>query len=297
MPAPAPEPRQARTIPVLPPLPEPRPDASPAVQPPARAPEGHWPGSGDALNLVRGPRNGRQIALTFDGGANAESARDILDVLKGRRVRCTFFLTGAFIRAHAALVQRIVREGHEVGNHTLSHPHFAPRFRRDPRWTRERVHQELLGADQLFLRLTGQPMAPLWRAPYGEHTTEIRRWAEELGYRHVGWSEGADTLDWATARERRLYRPGEAILARLRDRMHRSDGEGLVVLMHLGSERPEEDRPVRSLGAFMDRAIREGWSFVAVGDYLRDLGKPDWSAARRMALLDPQASASLGPGR
>jgi peptidoglycan/xylan/chitin deacetylase (PgdA/CDA1 family) len=224
--------------------------------------------------------------LTFDGGSGAESAADILDTLKARRIRTTFFLTTPFIRKHPDLVQRMAREGHEIGNHTTTHPHLAPGMKRDPRWTRDRVQAELLEADAALVQVLGRPMDPYWRAPYGEHTPEIRRWAEELGYRHVGWSEGADSLDWATPAERRLYRSGERILEKLEARLRKPDSGGLIVLMHLGSGRDEADRPARGLGTFIDRAMREGWRCVTVGELLRDMGKPAWDPLHRMAWLE-----------
>ncbi|BDU75143.1 hypothetical protein METESE_01010 [Mesoterricola sediminis] len=244
-----------------------------------------WTGAGEGFNLLRGPRGGRRICMTFDGGSTAEVAVDVLDALKARGIRTTFFLTGEFIRKYPDLVRRMDREGHELGNHTLDHPHLAPGMRRDPRWTRDKVHEELLAADRELLKLLGRPFDPYWRAPYGEHTLEVRQWAEELGYRHVGWSEGADTLDWATVKERRLYRTGDAILDKLRARMEKRDGDGLIVLMHLGSGRPVGDRPAQVLGPFLDRARAEGWHVVPIGEYLRDLGKPTWDPARRAALL------------
>jgi len=256
-----------------------------------------WPGSGEGLNLLRGPRGQRQVCLTFDGGSSSEVALDVLEALKSRGLRCTFFLTGAFIQKFPEIVRRIDHEGHEIGNHTQDHPHLAPTGLRDPKWTKERFQQELLAADQALYRLLGRPMDPLWRAPYGEHTAEIRKWAEELGYRHVGWSEGADTLDWATLKERKLYRTGNAILDRLHTRMERQDGDGLIVLMHLGSARPAEDRPARVLGPFLDRAIANGWRFVCVGSYLQTAGKPAWERERRASLLASTASSSPATGR
>jgi peptidoglycan/xylan/chitin deacetylase (PgdA/CDA1 family) len=246
-----------------------------------------WPGMGEALNLTRGPGGQKRILLSFDGGSSAEVATEVLDLLKVRGVRTTLFLTGAFIQRYPALVKRMAAEGHEIGNHTMNHPHFAPGMKRDPKWTRERVQHELLEADAALVRLLGRPMDPVWRAPYGEHTAEIRRWAEELGYRHVGWSEGADTLDWAGPKDRRLYRSGEAIVQRLQKRLGH-DGDGLIVLMHLGSARELGDRPTEGLGAFMDRARKEGWTFVSAGTILRDLGKPAWDPHQRLALLNAQ---------
>ena len=232
--------------------------------------------------------------MTFDGGSTSEVAKDVLDVLKEHGIRTTLFLTGEFIRKYPDLVRRMVLDGHELGNHTLTHPHLAPRMKRDPAWTRERMQQELLEADRALFQLLGRPMDPYWRAPYGEHTAELRQWAEELGYRHVGWSEGADTLDWATVRERRLYRSGHAILDRLEQRMEKQDGDGLIVLMHLGSLRPEEDRPAKYLGPFIERALKDGWHFVTIGDYLQSMGKPRWEPAQRLVLLGPAAAANQG---
>jgi len=280
------EPVTPRVAPTSPRPAVPAPPPAAAVSP-VRVPAGissAWPGVGEALNLTRGPGGQKRILLSFDGGSSAEVAVEVLDLLKARGVRTTLFLTGAFIRRYPALVKRMAAEGHELGNHTMDHPHFAPGMKRDPKWTRERIQRQLLDADAALVSLLGRPMDPYWRAPYGEHTAEIRRWAEELGYRHVGWSEGADTLDWATPKERKLYRSGEAIVARLQQRLNR-DGDGLIVLMHLGSGREEGDRPTDGLGAFMDRARKEGWSFVSAGTILRDLGKPPWDSQHRLALL------------
>jgi len=249
-----------------------------------------WPGAGQGFNLVQGPRGQRWICLTFDGGSNAEATDEVLEILRTRKLRTTIFLTGAFIRRYPEKVLRMVADGHEVGNHTWSHPHLAPGGQRDPQWTQARFQAELLAADAAFQRLTGRPMAPLWRAPYGEHTPELRRWAEAIGYRHVHWSEGADTLDWATPQQRTLYRNGTAILKRLKERMNRPDGDGLIVLMHLGSERNEEDRPTRGLGSFLDDCIRAGWRLVPASAYLEALGHPAWDPQRRIPLLDAGAA-------
>ena len=257
-----------------------------------------WAGAGEGFNLVRGPKalqtGQRRMVLSFDGGSSDESAVEILDTLKARGVRTTIFLTGAFIQKFPDLVRRMEREGHELGNHTMNHPHFAPGMKRDAKWTREKFQEELIKADRALYKVLGHPMDPYWRAPYGEQTRELRAWAEEIGYRHVGWSEGADTLDWATPSEKRLYRNGDAILARLHARLSRRDADGLIVLMHLGSGREEDDRPSKKLGAFMDRAEQEGWAFVKVSDYLRDLRKPAWLPGARLALLEQTSPRNGG---
>ena len=259
-----------------------------------------WAGAGEGFNLVRGPKSlqagERRMVLSFDGGSSDESAEEILDTLKSRNVRTTLFLTGVFIQKFPELVRRMEREGHELGNHTMNHPHFAPGMKRDPKWTKEKFQNELLAADRALYQVLGHPMDPYWRAPYGEQTRELREWAEEIGFRHVGWSEGADTLDWATATEKRIYRNGDAVLERLHKRLSKHDSDGLIVLMHLGSGRTETDRPSKKLGAFMDRARQEGWQFVKVGEYLQDLRKPTWNPGARLAALEQngQRNGSIG---
>ncbi len=260
-----------------------------------------WAGAGEGFNLVRGPKTiqpgQRRMVLSFDGGSSNESADEILDTLKSRNVRTTIFLTGAFIQKFPELVRRMDREGHELGNHTMNHPHFAPGMRRDAKWTKDKFQDELIEADRALYQLLGHPMDPYWRAPYGEQTKELREWAEEIGFRHVGWSEGADTLDWATPSEKHIYRNGNAVLERLHKRLSKRDSDGLIVLMHRGSGRTEMDRPSKKLGAVMDRARQEGWQFVKVGDYLQDLRKPTWDPGARLAMLeqkDPRNGDSGG---
>ncbi len=257
-----------------------------------------WVGAGEAFNLVRGPKalqqGLRRMVLSFDGGSSNESAVEILDTLQARGVRTTIFLTGAFIQKFPELVRRMAREGHDLGNHTMNHPHFAPGMKRDARWTKERFQNELLSADRALVQVLGRPMDPYWRAPYGEQTKELREWAEEIGFRHVGWSEGADALDWATPNEKRIYRSGDAVLERLHARLSKRDADGLIVLMHLGSGRQETDRPSKNLGAFMDRAQKEGWHFVKVGDYLQELHKPAWDPTARLALIEQRGGGSAG---
>lgn len=245
-----------------------------------------WPGAGKGLDFLRGPSGKKRVCLSFDAGSTSESALEILDALKARSIKSTFFLTGTFIERFPDLVRRIHSEGHEVGNHTYTHPQFSSRGKMDQVWTQERFEEELLKADRAFLNLVGRPMDPLWRAPYGEHNQQLRKWAELLGYRHIGWSEGADTLDWASPEDVKRYKTGEAILEHLHRRMKQKDGDGLIVLMHLGAERPDHERPSQKLGPFLDRIQKEGWKPVCVGDYLTDTRRNRWEPHLRLALIE-----------
>ena len=231
-----------------------------------------------ARSFVRGDVNTRRVALTFDGGSGAARAEEILDLLKQFDLRCTIFLTGGFIRRYPQLVIRMVQEGHEIGNHTWSHPHmtsYAQTRTQEtlPGVTREFLQNELTKTAALVERVTGKKPAPLWRAPFGEHNEDIRRWAAELGYLHIGWTSGGgetmDTLDWVTDSTDVAYQTGEQILRRLLD-FGRQDGNGAnggIILLHLDSQRPA---PVfQILPALIDSMRRRGYTFATVSEMIR----------------------------
>ena len=168
-----------------------------------------------------------------------------------RGIRTTIFLTGEFIRRYPDIARRIAADGHEVGNHTDTHPHlttYAADGRQVTRLGVDRafVAGELARTARLYREATGRTMAPLWRAPFGEHNAEIRRWAAEQGYWHVGWTGGR-----SRARRPRLgHGPGARAPTsrptRLLARLVQHAENGGIVLLHLGSDREEpvgvEDR-------------------------------------------------------
>ncbi len=236
-----------------------------------------------AHNVTRGDLSSRRIAITFDGGSLANVTEEILDILKEKNLHCTFFLTGTFITKFPELVQRIVEEGHEVGNHTWSHPHlttFAENHKQltRPEVTREFLQNQLRRTAKAFKKLTGQEMAPFWRAPYGEHNLQIRQWAAELGYRHVEWTMGKDwyntmdTLDWVADTTSPAYRTADEIVDKILNFGNGSDygANGCIILMHLGSLR-NSDFPHKRLPEIIDGLRERGYELVKVSELLADL--------------------------
>ena len=238
-------------------------------------PSGRSPQKEAPADVVRGDTALKLLSITFDGGFEADDAGAILDALKARDIRTTVFLTGYFIKAYPEIVRRIVSDGHEVGNHTMNHPRLTEyeRTRRQKRlpWVdREFVVRELKEVESLFRRTTGKEMAPLWRAPYGEENSEIRGWAFEAGYLHIGWTsdprrrESLDTLDWVHQRSSRLYRTQDAIREKIVN--FNKDGPGLrggIILMHLGTER-KSDKAAGVLGDMLDAVMGNGYRFVKI---------------------------------
>jgi peptidoglycan/xylan/chitin deacetylase (PgdA/CDA1 family) len=232
-------------------------------------------------NITRGGVERPLVCLTFDGGASASCATEILDTLRAYGVQCTFFLTGDFIRNHPGIVTRMVEEGHEIGNHTDTHPHFARitaqmRFETLPWVTRAFVQSQIKLAEKAFFEITGQRMSPFWRAPYGEHNLEILEWAEEIGYMHVSWTcgrvyeESLDTLDWVYNRESPIYYSAQEIRDKI---IHFGEGtpeeaHGGIVLMHLATSRPLEDRIHRQIPGIIEGLRKRGYTLSTIGDLL-----------------------------
>lgn len=234
-----------------------------------------------ARSFDRGSVNEHRIALTFDGGAEDNVAGEILDYLAEKNVKCTMFLTGPFIDRHREIVRRMVAEGHEVGNHTWSHPHLTSfeinrRHNTLPEVNREIIQSELGRTARLFEKVTGKKMAPLWRAPYGEHNLQIRQWAAEIGFRHVGWTigygngESMDTMDWVADTTATNYRSSEEILERILNfgETNSTKANGSIALMHLGSNRTF-DRVHNILPTLIDSLRARGYELVSASELLQ----------------------------
>ncbi len=236
-----------------------------------------------ARNITRGSIKRKQIALTFDGGSGNGATNDILDILKEKNVHCTMFLTGGFIKRYPEEAKRIVNEGHEVGNHTWSHPHlttFAENFKHEtrPEITRKMLQHELVATARLFKKTTGRRMAPYWRAPFGEHNAEIRRWGAEIGYIQIGWTHGRDggmdSMDWVADTTSAIYRSSQETLD---DLLHFGDStaaqaNGSIILMHLDTQR-QFDPVHRILPTFIDSMRARGYEFVKISELLKPAKK------------------------
>lgn len=226
------------------------------------------------LHLV--PDAGARIALTFDGGAQSAHAADLLDTLARLDLHVTLFLTGEFIVREPALVRRAALAGHEIGNHTWSHSHlttYASNHRHDlaDGIDREWLIDELRRTQAAFEATAGRPMAPLWRAPFGEENRQLRSWALDEGYLHIRWStlEGAslDSHDWIADEHSPLFTDSRAMMARL---LRFPQLEGGIVLMHLSTERDEP--PWTELPQLVAQLRSRGIEPVAVSRLLEHSG-------------------------
>jgi len=232
-----------------------------------------------ARDVTRGNVERKEIALTFDGGAGNGATKAILDILRDKKVTCTMFLTGGFLKRYPNEVQRIVADGHEVGNHTWSHPHLTS-FGEDhvhttlPEISRNMLQKELLETAKQFKVMTGKKIKPYWRAPFGEHNLEIRMWAAEIGFRQIGWTnsrgESMDSMDWVADTTSASFKTTDEILQNLLNfgKSKETGANGSIILMHLDTQR-QKDPAHRILPAFVDSMRARGYTFTTISQLLR----------------------------
>lgn len=149
-----------------------------------------------------------QVALTFDDGPSAKYTGKLLDGLKARGVKATFFLIGENAEKNPELVKRLDEEGHLIGNHTYHHVQIG-------KLPEEEAIKEVEETDAVIYQIIGKHTEYM-RPPFGE-------WKKDLEYKMqilpVLWS--IDTLDWTTENEDEIM-----------NRVVTDVGEGDIILMH-----------------------------------------------------------------
>ena len=163
-----------------------------------------------AGEITRGPLGKSQIAITFETGTGAECFEDLI----------------AAIEANCAAA--ITKHGHEVANHCWDHIDLTKQ-------TDKVVRDEILRADTVLTKLTGQSPRPRWRAPYGRRDERVLRIARGLGYESILWT--IDSLDSAE--------PPQSADALIQHLISQSDAQldGAIILLHVGSRATAEALP------------------------------------------------------
>lgn len=199
--------------------------ATPTPHPPVRRDTACVPAPGiqpvSSAVVFTGDMSKMWVSLTFDSdGGSAGNAYAYLNILRIHHIHATFFLTGDFAQANSAVVQRIIADGHDLGNHTVDHPNLTNPTRSD-----EYVCWELTHADRMIVDAGGRTSRPFFRPPYGDYSEQVRKLAAGLGYRTIYWT--VDPRDWdpATSTQdiinRVVYSP------KLKS--------GAIILMHINS--------------------------------------------------------------
>lgn len=156
------------------------------------------------------------IYLTFDAGYENGNTPLILDALKKHHAPATFFAVGNFIADNPDLIRRIVKEGHIVGNHTMTHPDMSSIS------SLESFQKELQGVEKLYKDVTGKEMIKFYRPPRGIYSTANLSMAKELGYSTFFWSLAY--VDWIQDQQPSKEEAFDKLLTRIHP--------GAIVLLH-----------------------------------------------------------------
>jgi peptidoglycan/xylan/chitin deacetylase (PgdA/CDA1 family) len=193
-------------------LPAPSAVALPAPETPGTGGVAVGGGAAKKTSYSRCKVDGRQVALTFDDGPHATNTPRLLDLLKERNVKATFFMVGTNVEAYPEIVKRIVSEGHEVASHSLTHPNLGKMAEGSVTEQLERTHRAIKAA-------CGVDVVS-FRPPYGSFTVTQRAWAaSRFGYRTILWD--VDPLDWKVRDS-----------AKVEAEILRGTTPGSIVLMH-----------------------------------------------------------------
>lgn len=131
-------------------------------------------------------RDDKVLAISFDASWGADKTISILDILDEHDVKTTFFLVGGWVDKYPDMVKEIVARGHEIGNHSDTHPHMS-------QLSESAIKDELRIMSDKVEKLTGV-RPTLFRPPYGDYNNRVIEVARAEGYECVQWS--IDSLDW-----------------------------------------------------------------------------------------------------
>ena len=181
-------------------------------------------------------RNDGKIAISFDAAWGGEKTRKILDILDENGIRATFFLVDIWTQRFPELVKEIAARGHEIGNHSTTHPKMSS-------LSREKIAQELETMSANVEKLIGQ-RPTLFRPPYGDYNNDVVLTARQNGYEVVQWS--VDSLDWKNKGVQPLI-----------DRATRNVKSGDIVLFHNDSQYIVEALPA-VLKSYREQGLTPG---------------------------------------
>jgi peptidoglycan/xylan/chitin deacetylase (PgdA/CDA1 family) len=223
------------------------------------------PGANSSYSSVH--VNGPYLAMTFDDGPHPQNTPRLLGMLRERNIKATFFIVGTLAREYPNIIRAILADGHEIGNHTLTHPLNMTRLSDD------KIRHEVGSTAQALLDIAGYH-ARVFRPPGGATNARIKQWLyDEYGLCNILWS--VDPNDWK--------RPGVSVVTQ---RLVNGAHPGAILLCH-DLHAPTVD----AMPGTLDALLAKGYRFVTVSQLL-NLEAPATTLARP---ADPQPPAPEPP--
>ncbi len=213
-----------------------------------RQPIGAMPDQPEKRVFSKRDNDNKLIALTFDDGPHPAYTGEILDYLAEMHIHATFFMIGENMKSHPELVQRVLDEGHEIGNHTMDHPDLRAE-------SAERLIDELREAEEILVDLTGERPI-LFRPPGGRCGESVIAAAAALDYDIILWT--VDTRDWSQ------HTTKKQVIDAVLDHVD----SGAIILCHDSVSRPDGSVTLSAMREFIPQLLEAGYQFVTVSDLL-----------------------------
>ncbi|MDD6045125.1 MAG: polysaccharide deacetylase family protein [Clostridia bacterium] len=166
-----------------------------------------------------------------------------METLKKHNVKATFFLCGFWAEKYPDEVKQIADAGHQLGNHTATHPHMN-------QLSVAEIKKELTRFDDLMEKITGR-RTTAFRAPYGEYNDTVITTVQEMGYEIYQWD--IDTVDWKEERS------AQTILDSVLPKLH----DGCIILCHNNGYKIKEYLPT-----LIETSQSQGYEFVTVSELM-----------------------------
>ena len=205
----------------------------------------------------------KKLAVSFDAAWGADCTPTLLKILKENNIKTTFFLTGIWVKEYPEMVKAIADAGHELGNHSLTHPHCNT-------LSEEEFLKELKDNEEMIYKLT-KKRTRLFRPPFGEYDNTNIKAARKNGYEVIQWS--VDSLDWQELGT-------EAVVDRILKNAH----PGAIILFHNNAKYTPEALPI-----ILKKLKGEGYEIVPVSELLI---KGDYYIERHSGIQKKAAGSS-----
>ncbi|MBN9645355.1 MAG: polysaccharide deacetylase family protein [Terrisporobacter othiniensis] len=192
-----------------------------------------------------GSREEKIIALTFDDGPHPKETHEVLDVLNKYNVKGTFFVVGKHANWYSKPLIRAAKEGHEIGNHTFTHPDIS-------NLSSEDIKREIKECEDTLVKLTGKKPT-LFRPPYGSYSeTKLGEIAKECGYKIILWTT-IDAKDWKNPPSSQI---SDIIINKAKN--------GDIILLHDYAT----ENTVKALDTIIPEMMKKGYKFVTVSELI-----------------------------
>lgn len=195
----------------------------------------------------------KMIAFTFDDGPNPVYTRQILEIFQQVSGKATFFMIGSQMEANPEVVHEVAAQGHEIGNHTYTHPFLS-------KITQAECENELNQTEKRLVDMIGiKPKT--FRPPYFDYNDTVVSLAEEMGYSIIG-AQNMEARDWE--------QPGAEHII---EHSLKQFKNGSILLFHDGFG--DRSQTVEAVKVLAREAFKQGYKLVTVSELLEQNGSQD----------------------